>query len=73
MNEWMNVVKTCHAFSRSLESYCNCKVEISTVPTKAKLWDPAYWQAFNIEQNWLVEGQNPESQADSQTAVVDGV
>ena len=50
-------------------------LEISTAPTKAKLWESAYSQA--LDQN-KIDRQRPRSresgrQTDSQTAMVDGV
>jgi len=37
-----------------------------------KSWEPAYSQALNLNKI-LQEGQDPENQADSQTAMVDDV
>jgi len=50
------------------------KVKISAVPTKTKSWEPAYSQALNQKK---IDRQEEKiqrvRQADSQTAMVDGV
>jgi len=52
-----------------LSSYRNRKLEISTAPTKAKSREPAYSQAL-IQNKIKIQRVR---QADSQTAMVDGV
>ena len=48
------------------------KLEIFTAPTKAKSLEPAYSQAL-IQNKIDRQRSDPESQAVSQTAMVDGV
>src|SRR6218665_1130891 len=52
----------------------NRKLEISTAPTKAKSWEPAYSQALikKIDRQ-QVRSRESGRQADNQTAMVDGV
>ena len=50
----------------------NRKLEISTAPTKAKSREPAYSQAL-VQNKSIGSGSDSESQADSRTAMVDGV
>ena len=49
----------------------NRKLQISRAPTKAKSQEPAYSQSLNQNKS-IGSGQDPESPADSQTAMVDG-
>src|SRR6218665_3506140 len=39
---------------------CNRKLEISTAPTKAKSWEPAYSQAL-VQKKSIDSGSDPES------------